>query len=84
MFASSVQIASDPVGVRLADVDEDGRLDIVTTIERRAIAVTGRDRVFETRDLHLPLPSDTLDFALDPGDGSKPARLFVSQRICGP
>ncbi len=84
MFASAVQIATDSDGVRLADVDEDGRLDIVSQTSGRLVALLSRDGMFERRDLNVRLPADTVDFAVDPGNGADQARLFVSQRICDP
>ncbi|HET6331891.1 MAG TPA: hypothetical protein VFG30_01695, partial [Polyangiales bacterium] len=84
MFANAVQIATDTDGVRLADVDADGRLDIVTQTRGRLVALLSRDGTFERRDLNVRLPADTLDLAIDPGNGTDHARLFVSQRICDP
>jgi hypothetical protein len=83
-FASAVQIATDAEGVRLADIDKDGRLDIVTQISGRPVALIGRNGTFERRDLNLQLPAETLDFVIDPGNGADQVRVFVSQRICDP
>jgi hypothetical protein len=84
MFASAAQIATDTEGVRLADLDDDGTLDILTRLSGRLVAVIGRDGTFEQRDLNLRLPADVLDLVVDPGIGADQARLFVSQRICDP
>lgn len=83
-FATAVSIGMNTDGVRLADVDDDGTLDVVTQSRGRLVALIRRDGSFERRDLNVVLPADTLDVAIDPGNGADRPRVFVSQRVCEP
>jgi hypothetical protein len=69
----------DGLGFEFADIDEDGTLDIVTTMSNRLLALMSRGSgVFETRDLGIDLAMpNVIDFTTDPGEGDRPARLHV-------
>jgi hypothetical protein len=81
-FAAPVVIADDAKGVQLADIDEDGQLDLLTSRNGQLIGVVSIKGSFEERALGGMLPDDNLGFAADPGLDAGPARVFVAQRRC--
>jgi hypothetical protein len=83
-FAASVTIGSGASGVQLADLDQDGQLDLVAMGETRFTGVYSSGGRFQQRDLDLPLPSDILDFVATGGDRTTPATLYVAHKMCAP
>jgi hypothetical protein len=71
------------LGFEFADVDEDGALDIVSSLNNRLIALLSRgDGAFETRDLGVSVAApDVMDFVVDPGEGSAPAVVHTLYRL---
>jgi hypothetical protein len=71
------------LGFEFADVDEDGKLDIVSTLNNRLIALLSRgDSAFETRDLGVSIAApEAVDFVVDPGAGDAPAVLHTLYRL---
>ncbi|HKU45160.1 MAG TPA: VCBS repeat-containing protein [Polyangiales bacterium] len=69
----------DGLGFEFADVDEDGRSDLLTTRGGKLYALSARaGRAFEARDLGLDLAApEVMDFVVDPGVGAAPARIHV-------
>ena len=76
-------IELEGLGFEFADIDEDGALDIVSSLNNRLIALLSRgDGAFETRDLGVSIAApDVADFAVDPGAGSAPAVLHTLYRL---
>jgi hypothetical protein len=76
-FKPSVQLTAQ--GFEFADVDEDGKTDIVSTLKGRAIALLSRpNATFATRELGVDMSRPKVrDFVVDPGAGSAPAVLHV-------
>ena len=83
-FAPSITIGDGASGVQLADLDQDGQLDLLGMSETRFTAVYSSGGQFEQRDLELPLPSGTLDFVATGGGKTDPATLYVAHKICEP
>jgi hypothetical protein len=73
----------DGLGFEFADIDQDGTLDIVTTMNDRLHALTARGNgPFETRDLGIALSMpDVIDFTTDPGEGGATPRLHVLYKL---
>lgn len=82
-FAAPVTIGSDASGVQVADLDQDGQLDLIATSERRFTGVYSSGGHFSQRDLDLTLPSGMLDFVTTAG-ATGPAMLYIAQKVCAP
>ena len=67
------------LGFEFADVDEDGKTDIVTTVDGRLSALLSRAGTFQTRDLGVSIAMPHVkDFVVDPGvAGMTPATVHV-------
>jgi hypothetical protein len=76
-FEPAVELTA--LGFELADVDEDGKTDIVSTLHDRAIALLSRpNAAFETRELGVDMSMPRVrDFVVDPGAGTASAVLHV-------
>jgi len=78
------------LGFEFADIDEDGKLDIITTVSDRLLALLARGNgAFEMRDLGIDVAMPAVrDFVADPGEGDMPARLHILYNLpcepCGP
>jgi hypothetical protein len=72
-------IELDALGFELADVDDDGNTDIVTTQRGRLSVLLSRgDGAFEPRDLGVPVAASRVkNFTVDPGPGSAPATVYM-------
>jgi hypothetical protein len=71
------------LGFELADVDEDGQTDIVSTLGNRLIGMLARGNgVFESRDLGVSTSKPSVvDFVVDPGQGPSPAVIHVLYKL---
>jgi hypothetical protein len=85
-FAPTVSVEPSSMGIELVDVDADGTLDFLTTIEQRLVAqVALGDGAFELRDLDLLMTANVVDFSHTPGAGDQPARLDLLYNLpCDP
>lgn len=97
MYASENAISFKPavavtaLDFEFADVDRDGRTDIVSTLDRRAIALISKGAgAFEARDLGIDMTMPPMkDYVVEPGQGDAPAILHVLYGLpacpaCGP
>jgi hypothetical protein len=75
----SPAVEIDGLGFEFADIDQDGTLDILTTLSDRLFALTARGNgSLETLDLGIALTKPTVvDFTADPGEGDAAPRLHV-------
>jgi hypothetical protein len=84
-FAPTRSIEPASEGLKLADLDEDGTLDVMTTVDERWLAQLGRDGSFEAHDLGLSVTPSLLDFTVRPSEGKRPVTLQVLYRVpCDP
>jgi len=84
-FAPTRNIEPASLGLKLADLDEDGTLDVMTTADERWLVQLARDGAFEQRDLGLAVSPSLVDFAVRPSAGKRPASLQVLYRVpCDP
>jgi hypothetical protein len=68
-FAPAVKLSG--LGFELADVDADGKTDIVTTRDKRLTALLSRSGgSFEARDLGIDMGPTVKDYVVEPGSGS--------------
>jgi hypothetical protein len=80
-LAEAVEL--EGLGFELADVDEDGKLDIVSTLNERLIVLYSRGRgAFESSDLGVSMAApDVADYVVDPGVGKAPAVLYTLYKL---
>lgn len=84
-FAPTRTIEPASLGLKLADLDEDGTLDVMTTVDERWLVQLGRDGSFEQHDLGLFVTPSLLDFTVRPSEGKRPVTLQVLYRVpCDP
>lgn len=85
-FAPSRSLLPASLGVKLGDVDADGALDVLTTVDDRLLALLSRSGEFDPRALGISMTTtNLLDFAVRPSSGTRPASLQVLYSVsCDP